>query len=195
MNIGNRYSFWVTLRSRVLNIFLFFWFCLSLFDLLLLITLLVSLSLHKDCYCRNNVSGIGSGNQVSIYLKHGRHRAQDTERRITKQTILHIKLKNCASRTPPKACEGGGPMCLRIVNRSCFLYDTHHVNHTIKTCSLMCSTVNYTVYYLYTEKTLQIPMEYSESVYRRRTDNILANIKKLKNTKGQTTIYKAYTWN
>ena len=71
-------------------------------------------------------------------------------------------------------------MCLRIVNRSCFLYDTHHVNHTIKTCSLMCSTVNYTVYYFYTEKTLQIPMGYSESVYRRRTDNILVNIKKYK---------------
>ena len=84
-------------------------------------------------------------------------------------------------------------MCLRMVNISCFLYDTHHVNHTIKTCSLMCNTVNYTVYYFYTEKTLQIPMGFSESVYRTRADNILANIKNLKNTKGQTTIYKAYT--
>ena len=39
------------------------------------------------------------------------------------------------------------------------------------------------------KKSLKIPKGQSESVYRRRTDNIMA---KRKSTKGQTTIYKAY---
>jgi len=40
------------------------------------------------------------------------------------------------------------------------------------------------------KKRLKIPKGQSESVYRRRTDNAMA---KRKSTKGQTTIYKAYT--
>ena len=38
-------------------------------------------------------------------------------------------------------------------------------------------------------KSLKIPKRYSESVYRRRTDNAMA---KRKNTKGQTMTYKTY---
>jgi len=40
------------------------------------------------------------------------------------------------------------------------------------------------------KKSLKIPKGYSESLYRRRTDNTMA---KRKSTKGQTTIYKTYT--
>jgi hypothetical protein len=39
------------------------------------------------------------------------------------------------------------------------------------------------------KKSLKIPKEQSETVYRRRTDNTMA---KRKSTKGQTTIYKTY---
>jgi len=39
------------------------------------------------------------------------------------------------------------------------------------------------------KKSLKIPKEQSETVYRRRTDNTMA---KGKSTKGQTTIYKTY---
>jgi len=42
----------------------------------------------------------------------------------------------------------------------------------------------------YSEKSLKIPKRSSESVYRSRTDNRMANRKR---TKGQTTIYKTYT--
>jgi hypothetical protein len=41
-----------------------------------------------------------------------------------------------------------------------------------------------------TEKSMKIPKEYSESVYRRRTYNTMA---KGKNTKAQIMIYKTYT--
>jgi hypothetical protein len=40
------------------------------------------------------------------------------------------------------------------------------------------------------QKSLKIPKEESESVNRRRTDNMMA---KRKRTKGQSTIYKTYT--
>jgi hypothetical protein len=40
------------------------------------------------------------------------------------------------------------------------------------------------------KKSLKIPKGQSETVYQRRTDNTMA---KRKSTKGQTTIYKAYT--
>ena len=39
------------------------------------------------------------------------------------------------------------------------------------------------------QKSLKIPKWYSESVYRRRTDNTMGKIKR---TKGHTTIYKIY---
>jgi hypothetical protein len=42
------------------------------------------------------------------------------------------------------------------------------------------------------KKSLKIPKGQSESVYRRKTDNTVA---KAKSTKGQTTIYKTYTYN
>jgi len=42
------------------------------------------------------------------------------------------------------------------------------------------------------KNSLKISKGQSESVYRRRTDNTMA---KRKCTKGQTTIYKTYTWN
>jgi hypothetical protein len=41
-------------------------------------------------------------------------------------------------------------------------------------------------------KSLKIPKGQSESVNRRSTDNTMT---KIKSTKGQTTIYKTYTWN
>jgi len=40
------------------------------------------------------------------------------------------------------------------------------------------------------QEELKIPKVYSESVYRKRTDNTMT---KRKRTKGQTTIYKTYT--
>ena len=46
------------------------------------------------------------------------------------------------------------------------------------------------VFYKYQyKKSLKIPKEQSESVYRRRTDNTMAN---RKSTKGQTAINKTY---
>ena len=42
------------------------------------------------------------------------------------------------------------------------------------------------------KKSLKIPKGYSESVYRRRTENTMT---KRKCTKGQTAIYKTYTYN
>jgi hypothetical protein len=42
----------------------------------------------------------------------------------------------------------------------------------------------------YNKKSVEIPKEYSESVYRRRKDNTMA---KRKSTKEQSTIYKTYT--
>ena len=43
----------------------------------------------------------------------------------------------------------------------------------------------------YTKKSLKIPKEQSETVYRRRADNTMA---KRKGTKGQTTTYKPYIY-
>ena len=44
--------------------------------------------------------------------------------------------------------------------------------------------------FIYIKKSLRILNEYAKSVCRRRIDNAMA---KIKDTKGQTTIYKAFT--
>jgi hypothetical protein len=48
---------------------------------------------------------------------------------------------------------------------------------------------NFALKHLHYKKSLKIPKGQSESVYRRRTDNTMAN---RKSTKGQSTINKTY---
>ena len=57
-------------------------------------------------------------------------------------------------------------------------------NNLLTMLDHLCSSWNFS------RKSLKIPKGYSESIYRRRTDNTMAN---RKSTKGQTTICKTYT--